>query len=105
MEQQFFAWLQTKLVIIFGLTVLVFMIVEFVILSTVGTTGPDLSATRQEREQVKLENEIKQAEIRQYQTNDRIVASVEGDLEMRGQAIINLQPLPVFDDSVTAGSN
>lgn len=105
MEKQLFVWLQGKLLIVFMLTVLVFMIIEFVILSTVGTAGPKLSSVRKEREQVKLENEIKQAQIREFQTNGSVVSSVETDLEMRQQKIINLQPLNTFDDSVTAGSN
>lgn len=104
MKIKFFDWLQTKLLLIFGLTVLVFMIVEFVILSTVGTMGPKLSQTRQEREQVKLENEIKQAQIRQYQTNERVISSVESDLEMKQHSIINLQPLTDFTDQVATGN-
>lgn len=96
-------WFQKKTAVVAVMVVVTFMIMEFVILSTVGTIGPKVSSVRKEREQIKLENEIKLAKIRELQTSERVVESVDKDLGMQQQEIKTLQATTEFSGDLAYG--
>lgn len=98
-------WLQKRILLILLVMLLLFMAVEFVILSTVGTMGPDISNVRSQTEKLKLDNEIKQATIRQLQTSEEVSTSVEYDLEMSPRTVDNVQAIEEISEEVTAGNS
>jgi hypothetical protein len=82
---------QRKLLLIAGLLVLVSLFIQFGILSTVGTIGPQISNVRSEREQMQLDNEIKSALIRDYQTSDRVMLSLSQTYELQQAQLARLE--------------
>jgi hypothetical protein len=96
--------IQGKLLAVFGLSVLLLLLIQSVILGTVGTLGPEISEVNNEIEQVKLENEIMQAKIREYQTSGKIVPVVTTDLEMQESEVSRLELID-SDSNTVANSD
>jgi len=81
-EKTIIAKLQERLVVLTLLTVGAFIIIQFVILSSVGTIGPKISRISNQVAQLQLDNEIKIAQIRQDQTNSQVQQSAISELQM-----------------------
>lgn len=79
--------IQQRLIIILGFVVVVMLLTQFIILARVGTIGPEISSLRASQQQVKLDIELTNAEIRQLQTNTEVKETVEQDLQMEEKEI------------------
>jgi|GEM_PF-6009997 len=90
-----------KLVLIVCLTIVAFLGVQFFILSTVGTLGPKISNTRTDTEALRLDTEIKLAQIRDHQTQSQILLNVGSDLQMAKGDVerLELQDNPALVDA------
>jgi hypothetical protein len=74
---------EKKLIMIAIALFLLSLGVQIVVLGTVGTTGPEISKLRSERENYRLGNEIKKAEIREFQTKGPILETAQNQFAMK----------------------
>ena len=93
-------WLRNRLAVLSIISLLVFISIQFVILATVGTTGPEISSVKSEREKIRLENEIVSSEIRKFQTKTEVLEIATRDMNMSPIGIQNLY----VDEALTLGS-
>ena len=75
--------LQKRLAMILGILVLIFVAIQFVVLSVVGVRGDDLSDIRSLQEQQRIENEILRADLMQSQVSSRIKTEAESVYGMK----------------------
>lgn len=80
-----------KLVSLVVLSVILLIVVQAIILSTVGTLGPEISNTRSEIEQLKLQNELKRAEIKEETTEAKLLPEIVSELQMKNKAITRVE--------------
>ncbi len=83
--------IEKRLLLVVVLMIGLHLVVQFIILGTVGTTGPDISRIRTEREAVEMNNKVKTAAINDLQTNAKVVVSVTTEMEMQAKALNYLQ--------------
>ena len=75
--------LQKRLALVLGILVLVFVAIQFVVLSVVGVRGDDLSTIRSLQEQQRIENEILRADLMQSQVSSQIKGEAESVYGMK----------------------
>jgi len=75
--------IQRKLLSLTLVAIGALIFVQIIILSNVGTVGPRLSKTRNQIDQLQLDNELKSAEIRELQTNNQILVTAYSELGMQ----------------------
>ncbi|MFW5702689.1 MAG: hypothetical protein ACOCXP_01855 [Candidatus Dojkabacteria bacterium] len=95
--------LQYRVLLIFTFSLLAFMVTEFLILSTVGTIGPDISNVRTETEKIKLENELLKAEIREHQTSVRVKSGLEETVDMNTVDVVSLEMVGLNEVEIASG--
>lgn len=75
--------LQKRLAMILFSLVLVFVAIQFIVLSVIGVRGDDLSKLRTQQEQQRIENEILRADIMESQVSSKIKSEVESNFQMK----------------------